>query len=123
MPSLLAEVLPISVERAAKQLEKLEQGTEVIIIDLRTPAEFKKGHLKGARNLDFKAADFTEKLEQLDRKKTYLMHCRSGGRSAASIPVWNRLGFQSVLHMSSGTLGWTKAGKPLVKMKAVKSPN
>ena len=58
--------------------------------------------------------DFAKKLAKLDREKTYLMHCRSGGRSTASLPVWNRLGFKNVLHLSGGDSwlgqGWTTFG-------------
>lgn len=113
LASVLAEITPISVERAAARLEK--EDSEVVVVDIRTPEEFAQGHIKGAININLNADDFAKKLGKLDRDKTYLMHCRSGGRSSASIPVWERLGFKNVLHLTSGTLGWAKEGQPLVK--------
>lgn len=106
------EVTAISVKRAAALLKK---DPKIVVVDIRTPDEFAEGHIKGAININMNTKDFAKKLAKLDRNKTYLMHCRSGGRSAASIPVWNRLGFKNVLHLAAGTIGWKKEGQPLVK--------
>lgn len=105
-----ADVTPIGADKAAAKLKK---DPKIVVIDLRTPKEFAAGHIKGAININMQDKDFSTKLGKLDRKKTYLMHCRSGGRSSASLPVWKRLGFENVLHLASGTLGWEKAGQKL----------
>ena len=109
-----ANVTPVTVKQA---VERMKKSSEIIVVDIRTPGEFSKGHIKKAINIDMNNKDFAKKLTKLDREKTYLMHCRSGGRSTASLPVWNRLGFKNVLHLSSGTLGWVRAGQPLVVAK------
>ena len=109
-----ADVTPVPVKQA---VERMKKSSEIIVVDIRTPGEFAKGHIKKAINIDMNDKDFAKKLAKLDRKKTYLMHCRSGGRSSASVPVWHRLGFKNVLHLSAGTLGWVKAGQPLVVPK------
>jgi rhodanese-related sulfurtransferase len=106
-----AGVTDVTVEEASKQLKK---NPKTVVIDLRTPEEFKEGHLKGAINLNFHEEDFEKKLAKLDRDQTYLMHCLGGGRSAASIPVWEKLGFKKVLHLKAGKQGWAAEGKPLV---------
>ena len=106
-----ADVTTITAKRAAARLKK---DPKIVVVDIRTPEEFAKGHIKGAVNINMNSKDFSEKLGKLERDKTYIMHCRSGGRSASSLPVWKRLGFKNVLHLSSGTLGWVKAGQPLV---------
>ncbi len=113
--SLFAEVTDVTAEQAAA---KLKEDAKIVVVDVRTPEEFKEGHIKGAVNIDFKSEDFAEKLGKLDRKKTYLMHCRSGGRSGASFAVWKSLGFEKVLHLKSGALGWEKAGYKFVVPKA-----
>jgi len=114
MGASFADVTAISASKAAAKLKK---KPKVVVIDLRTPKEFASGHIKGAININMSDKEFAAKLGKLDRKKTYLMHCRSGGRSSASIPVWNRLGFKNVLHLASGTLGWKKAGLKLTVPK------
>ena len=104
------DVIPIGAGKAAAKLKK---DPKIVVVDLRTPKEFFAGHIKGAININMNDKNFAAKLGKLDRKKTYLMHCRSGGRSSASLQVWKRLGFEKVLHLASGTMGWEKAGQQL----------
>ena len=61
------------------------------------------------------------KLAKLDRKKPYLVHCASGGRSGKSMQLFRDLGFTRVYHMNDGFRGWEKAKLPAEKGKP-KSP-
>lgn len=85
------------------------------VIDIRTPEEFAKGHIKGAQLINFFGKDFEKKLAELDPKKAYVTHCKSGGRSGKSLPVWKKLGFTKVYHLHSGFDGWKAAKLPIVK--------
>lgn len=98
---------------AAKAAQMLKAESPPIIIDIRTPREFQKGHLKKAQLVDYQK-DFEKKLSKLDRTQTYIFHCQSGGRSTRALPVWKKLGFTKVHHLKSGYLGWTKAKLPVV---------
>ncbi len=94
---------------------KLLADKKVLVLDIRTPKEFAGGHIAGATNLDFYAADFESRLGQLDKSKTYLVHCAVGGRSTKSLAQFKKLGFQSVVHLDGGFKAWQKAGKPVEK--------
>jgi len=94
---------------------KLIQEKKVMVLDIRTPEEFKAGHIAGATNLNFNAADFSRKLDQLDKDKTYLVHCASGRRSTSSLEIFERLKFKSVIHLDGGLKAWQNAGKPVEK--------
>ena len=59
---------------AANAAKLIAENAGVIILDIRTPDEFSRGHLKGAVNIDYKADDYTDKLADLDKEKTYLVH-------------------------------------------------
>ncbi len=97
-----------------EQFEKLSQGTNVVILDVRTPDEFAAGHMKGAKNIDFIEKDFTEKVAALDKNKTYLVHCASGRRSAqAAEEMVKKLKFTNVYNLEGGINAWQKAGKPV----------
>ena len=65
--------------------------------------------------IDFKAPDFESNLAELDRDQPYLIHCRSGGRSTSSLPVFEKLGFNHVIHLDGGFNAWQEAGNPVVK--------
>ena len=76
------------------------------VLDIRTPKEFKSGHISKAINIDYKAEHFQSKLEKLNRDQTYLMYCRSGRRSGLALDTFAKLGFQHIVHIDDGILGW-----------------
>ena len=90
---------------------------KVVILDIRTPDEFKGGHIAGAVNVDFKEKDFADKVAKLDKDKTYVVHCQSGGRSTKSLEIFKKLGFKSIVHLDDGFGSWEKAGLPVEKSK------
>jgi rhodanese-related sulfurtransferase len=101
----------------AKQAAALvaDKKKKVVVLDIRTPDEFKAGHLENAKNIDFFEDDFKAEVEKLDKDKTYLVHCRSGGRSTKSLEVFKKLGFKTIYHLDGGFLAWEEAGKKVVK--------
>ena len=88
---------------------------KVVVLDIRTAKEFASGHIRGAKNLNFLAEDFKEKLGKLDRDRLYVMHCQSGGRSGRAKAVFRELGFKRVLHIQDGYRAWASAGFPVEK--------
>ena len=99
----------------AKQAQKLVDEKQVVVLDVRTSSEFKGGHISGATNIDFRTPDFEKRIGQLDKSKTYLVHCASGGRSTQSLPILKRQELKSVYHLDGGFNGWKKEGLPVEK--------
>ena len=64
-----------------------------VLIDVRTPEEFVKGHVKGAINIDVNEDNFGKKVSELDSTKNYYIYCRTGVRakSAEAIMLENNL--------------------------------
>ncbi len=100
---------------SAEAKKRLADGSGVVVIDVRTPEEFAVGHIEGAKNINFNGPDFEKGLQGLDRKGTYLIHCRSGGRSGRSKVVFEKLGFENVLHLTHGFGEWESQGNKVVK--------
>lgn len=87
-----------------------------IIIDVRSPAEFNDGHLKGAINIPFDEIDqHQKKLDQL-KDKTMVVYCRSGRRAGIFEQQLSEQGF-NLLHLSGDFLAWHKKQLPLIKNK------
>jgi len=113
--------VPVGADAAVKHVEAesaaklLKERPEVVVLDIRTPDEFKTGHIAGAKNIDFNSANFAKELEKLDKSKTYLVHCASGRRSTKSLETFKDLKFQSICHLDGGIKGWQKAGQPVTK--------
>lgn len=98
------------IDDAAKAEKK-----DFVVLDVRTPEEFKEGHVKGAVNIDFIDKGFPDQLAKLDRSKTYLVHCQAGGRSTKALEVFKKLGFKTVIHMDGGMNGWQDEKLPVEK--------
>lgn len=85
---------PVPPAVAAEFLKK----PGVVLLDVRTPAEFAAGHLQGARNLDFRSAGFRQQIDQLDKRKTYVLYCASGNRSGQTTVLMEETGFKRVVN-------------------------
>lgn len=68
-----------------------------IVIDVRTPDEYRSGHLKIANfNYDLLSGEFEGKLSELDKDTTYYLYCRSGNRSGKAAELMRQHGFTDV---------------------------
>ena len=79
-PKESTSIVHLDAPGAAKLLATKDAKKRPLVIDIRTPEEYKEGHIKGARLIDYLADDFSSKLSKFDREQAYLIHCRSGGR-------------------------------------------
>jgi rhodanese-related sulfurtransferase len=105
----------VSADSAYAIIQRNIDNPDFVILDVRTPGEFDSGHIENATLLDFRTDDFQAKLETLDQSKTYLVHCRSGGRSSKALKAMQTLGFQRVYHIKEGMLEWQEKGLPIVQ--------
>ncbi len=105
---------PIDLD-GARAAEVLTSDPSITVLDVRTPEEFAEGHIKGAVNIDFNGDDFEKKIGALDPAKPYLVHCASGGRSGQSLPLFEKLKFNQLYHLSTGFGGWVADGQPVEK--------
>lgn len=108
-----------SAEAAGIRVATPEEASEilasqqVVLLDVRTPAEFAEGRLAGAQNIDQMAPDFADRLAELPRDESYVIYCRSGNRSAQARAVMEDLGFTDVVDIEGGILAWSQAGLPI----------
>lgn len=95
--------------------QKIKSDENIVILDVRTSAEFESGHIKGALNADFRSANFMHTISTFDKSKTYLLYCRSGGRSLSAAKKMQQAGFKNIYDLKGGIIVWQNAGKPVVK--------
>lgn len=99
-----------------EEFDKLRAAnTNIVILDVRTAAEFEKGRIAGATNIDFNSLRFAEKVGALDRNKTYVVTCAVGVRSARACKKLETLGFNELYDLAPGFDGWKKAFRPIEK--------
>ena len=79
--------------------EKLKEGIQ--LIDVRTPGEFRRGHIKNAKNIPLnEIGNFTPIAD----KKTYVI-CHSGARSRLAAKKLKKRGFD-VVNVQGGMHAW-----------------
>lgn len=79
---------------------------DVVLLDVRTAAEFKEGHIENALNIDVKQNGFIEKAKAtLSKDKTIAVYCRSGKRSANAAEQLGSEGYK-VVNLMGGITAW-----------------
>lgn len=89
-----------------------QHDTSIVILDVRTPEEFREGHLPHAILVDYYADDFRAQINKLDKQARYFVYCRTGRRSSDAIRMMRMDGFKQLENMDGGIVQWTG---PIVK--------
>jgi len=97
-------------EIAAADYEKRRARGKAVVLDVRSPEEFSKGHVPGALNIDINAPGFAEKVARFDKSKTMLVNCHAGSRGAIASAELAKLGFKTVCNLDGGLATWEKDG-------------
>jgi len=108
---LSENIFDIKTESAEKMISANMSNSDFVILDVRTPEEFAEGFIAGAENIDIKSQDFNEKLDKLDKNKTYLVYCKRGGRSSKASEVMKSKGFGKVYNMLGGFMKWKEENR------------
>lgn len=96
---------------ATEFAEKIKELPTSPILDVRTPAEFAKGHLQNAKNINWNGNDFAAQIASFDKSKPVLIYCLSGARSAAAAQQMRADGFE-VYEMEGGIMKWRGSNLP-----------
>ncbi len=86
---------------------------DVMIVDVRTPAEYAEGHIAGAVNLPLQTIESWYK--DLPKDKPVYLYCRSGNRSQQAAEFLKKKGFSNVYNEQGGIIAWTQRNYPLVR--------
>ena len=93
--------------------ELIAKKTDVQLIDVRTPEEFKAGHLPKAVSIDYYKSDFKALLSKLDMEKPVAVYCAVGGRSGSTLKLLKSMGFKEAYDLSGGIRAWQKEKLPI----------
>lgn len=99
---------------ASRFKELVDQGN-AIILDVRTPAEYSRGHIKGSTSIDVSDPNFASKVSFVQKDKTILLYCLSGSRSRAAASFMQTQGFKKIYELAHGLVEWNQLGYPLEK--------
>lgn len=85
---------------------RMDSGDEIIILDVRTPAEFAEGYIKGAINLPLDRITKDAPTVLTDKEAEILIYCRSGNRSKTAAQQLIKLGYTNVYDFG-GIIDWS----------------
>ena len=97
---------------------QVNNSNETVVLDVRTPGEFEKGHLKNAINIDWNGDKFDSQLATLDKTKPVYIYCLSGARSKSAAAKMRSAGFERVIELAGGMIDWRANSLPEVKLKS-----
>jgi phage shock protein E len=94
-------------------MERLKSRADVLVLDVRTPAEFAAGHVPGARNVSHD--QLATRLEELAafKDKEVVLYCRSGRRTKLAGQTLQAAGFTRLRHLEGDYPAWEAAQRPI----------
>lgn len=95
-----------TVEKVEKEKFKQLIENDYVLIDVRTPEEFFRGHIENALNFDFNSPEFNNQITRLNKEQTFLIYCSAGGRSSKASSLMESLGFKKVYELKGGYRNW-----------------
>ena len=98
-----------------QEFAELIADTNVVVLDVRSAAEFAEGHIQRAILIDQGQSDFVEKAKAtLPTDKKIAVYCRSGRRSANAAGRLADVGYKCV-NLKGGIIAWQGANMPVTK--------
>jgi hydroxyacylglutathione hydrolase len=107
---LLASVPQITVHELAAMRD---ERPDLVVVDVREPAEWDEGHIAGAVNVPMSQA--VERIGELPADRPKAVVCAGGLRSSSVISALLGAGMGGWYNVAGGMREWTKAGYPAVK--------
>lgn len=100
--------LEIAIEELG---ERLDEGQDVLLLDVRTDAEVRTGMLARAVHIPLDRLD--ARVTELDPEGVWIVYCRSGKRSLRAATTLRERGFRSAASLRGGIEAWRATGRPI----------
>jgi rhodanese-related sulfurtransferase len=91
--------------------EALSSSEPPVVIDVRTPQEWRTGHIEGSRNLPL--SRLAGQMGDVPAGRPLLVHCAGGYRSSIAASLLRRQGFRNLTELAGGLGAWEAAGLPI----------
>lgn len=97
------------------QATQMINKEDALVLDVREPVEYDKGHILNARSIPLGELD--KRADELSRwkAKRVIVACATGTRSGAALAVLKKHGFTNVVSLAGGVGAWQQAGLPIEK--------
>jgi len=104
---------PAELQIDVRQLKaKIDAGEPFVLIDVREPHEFQICRIPGSVLIPL--GDLPKRVSELNSADEFVVHCKSGQRSAKAVDFLKSAGFGKVKNLSGGILAWSDQIDPSV---------
>lgn len=93
---------------APKLAKMLGENADIQVVDIRQPAEVASGTVPGAEVMPMHTIPL--RIEDIKQDKPVVLVCRSGARSAQACMFLAQNGFENILNLRGGIMGWAHSG-------------
>ena len=95
---------------SAEEFEKRVNASELNVLDVRKDGEYKSMHLENAQHF---ALDYiNNQMDEIDKDKTYYVHCAGGYRSVIAASILKARGYHNLVDIAGGFAAIKKTGLP-----------
>jgi len=95
-------------------LDIYAKDTDVLIIDVRTEAEWNSGYLENAIHIPLDTIEKNITLTEPDKNMEIYLYCRSGNRSEKATSILQDLGYKNVTNIGGIQSASTNLSIPIV---------
>src|ERR1043166_7379438 len=88
-----------------------ERKSSLQVLDVRSPGEWNKGHVPGARHIF--VPELGKRMSELDRDKPTAVYCASGYRASIATSILKRQGFNDLWNVPGSWEAWKKGKLPV----------
>ena len=98
---------------ATELKQRLDNGDDIQIVDVREANEVAIGKLPGSIHIPL--AQILNRMSEIDPARETVVHCKMGGRSARAIDALKRSGYSgNLMNLKGGILAWSNDVDPSV---------
>ena len=90
------------------------QGTDYVLVDVRTVEEYESGYIQDAINFDYYSESFQKEILSLDKSASIVLYCRTQNRSKKTANYLKENGYKKITVLEGGITSWVKNGNDLV---------
>jgi rhodanese-related sulfurtransferase len=106
----IRDVEPVELD---SMLHSTDPQNQPVVVDVREPWEYQKGHVPGARLIPL--GQLASRAGELDPERPVAVICESGSRSQSAAALLGQKGFKTIYNVSGGTSAWRRSGLDVEK--------
>ena len=102
-------------ELSATEASQIIKNIQPLLLDVRTPGEYQRGHIEGAKLLPLQ--ELQQQIATLEAYKDQdiLVYCATGNRSTVASRILIEKGFTKIYNLRYGIADWYKKGHPVTQ--------